>query len=128
DNNPPPTGNNPPTDNNPPPTGNNPPTDNNPPPTGNNPPTDNNPPPTDNNPPPASTPGDVVGFSLQNTSGGAEATGYVSFGQVFGKGDVMPGSNLVAKINGVDVPVQMDVKTTNEDGSVAHAILTLKAP
>ncbi len=70
----------------------------------------------------------MVGFSLQNTSGAAEGTGYVTFGQVFAKGAVMPGTTLVAKINGQDVAVQMDVKTTNADGSVGHALLTLKAP
>ncbi len=86
--------------------------------------------PTQNAPTPAapSAPGDVVGFSLQNTSGAAEGTGYVTFGQVFAKGAVMPGTTLVAKINGQDVAVQMDVKTTNADGSVGHALLTLKAP
>ena len=86
--------------------------------------------PTQNAPAPAapSAPGDVVGFSLQNTSGAAEGTGYVTFGQVFAKGAVMPGTTLVAKINGQDVAVQMDVKTTNADGSVGHALLTLKAP
>jgi hypothetical protein len=52
----------------------------------------------------------------------------VTFGQVFAAGAVMPGQALVAKINGQDVAVQMDVKTTNADGSVAHAILTLKSP
>jgi Ca2+-binding RTX toxin-like protein len=78
--------------------------------------------------PSPSSPGDVVGFSLQNASGAAEGTGYVTFGQVFAKGAVMPGTTLVAKINGLDVAVQMDVKTTNPDGSVGHALLTLKAP
>jgi Ca2+-binding RTX toxin-like protein len=78
--------------------------------------------------PSPSSPGDVVGFSLQNTSGAAEGTGYVTFGQVFAKGAVMPGTTLVAKIHGQDVAVQMDVKTTNPDGSVGHALLTLKAP
>jgi hypothetical protein len=34
----------------------------------------------------------------------------------------------VAHINGVDYAVQMDVKATNSDGSVRHAVLTLKAP
>ena len=40
----------------------------------------------------------------------------------------MPGDNLVARIDGLAYAVQMDVKTTNSDGSVRHAVLTLNAP
>ena len=40
----------------------------------------------------------------------------------------MPGDSLVARIDGVDYAVQMDVKATNSDGSVRHAVLTLNAP
>ena len=72
--------------------------------------------------------GDIVGLRLQNTSTTAEQSGYVTFGHVFEAGAVMPGDNLVARIDGVDYAVQMDVKATNSDGSVRHATLTLKAP
>jgi Ca2+-binding RTX toxin-like protein len=80
--------------------------------------------------PPVSSPDatGLPGFTLQNTSGASEGSGYVSFGQMFAKGAVMPGQTLTAHIDGQDVAVQMDVKTTNDDGSVGHAILTLKAP
>ena len=57
-----------------------------------------------------------------------EKSGYVTFGQVFKSGAVMPGDSLVARIDGVDYAVQMDVKATNSDGSVRHAVLTLNAP
>ncbi len=40
----------------------------------------------------------------------------------------MPGDSLVARIDGVDRAVQMDVKATHSDGSIRHAILTLNAP
>ena len=72
--------------------------------------------------------GDIVGLLLQNTSAAAENSGYVTFGQVFKPGAIMPGDSLVARIAGVDYAVQMDVKATNSDGSVRHAVLTLNAP
>ncbi len=72
--------------------------------------------------------GDIVGLRLQNTGATAEQSGYVTFGQVFKPGAIMPGESLVARIAGVDYAVQMDVKATNSDGSVRHAVLTLNAP
>jgi hypothetical protein len=71
---------------------------------------------------------DIVGLKLQNTGTVTEKSGYVTFGQVFETGAVMPGDSLVARIDGVDYAVQMDVKATNSDGSVRSASLTLKAP
>lgn len=71
---------------------------------------------------------DIVGFTLENTASTTQAAGVVTFGQVFVQGDVLPGTHLVAVINGVEIPVQMDVKALNDDGSVRHAILTLGAP
>ncbi len=65
---------------------------------------------------------------LQNTGAHVEPNGYATFGQAFKPGAVMPGDSLVARIAGVDYAVQMDVKATNSDGSVRHAILTLNAP
>ena len=62
--------------------------------------------------------GDIVGLLLKNTGTGVEKSGYATFGKVFESGDVMPGDRLVARINGLAYAVQMDVKTTNSDGSV----------
>ena len=72
--------------------------------------------------------GDIVGLLLKNTGTGVEKSGYATFGEVFESGDVMPGDKLVARINGLAYAVQMDVKTTNSDGSVRQAVLTLNAP
>ncbi len=72
--------------------------------------------------------GDIVGLVLQNAQGTALPSQYVSFGQVFAAGAVLPSAQLVAQINGQTIPVQMDVKTTNADGSVAMAVLTLLQP
>jgi hypothetical protein len=72
--------------------------------------------------------GDIVGVRLQNAGAATEASGYVTFGEVFADGAVSPTDTLVARINGVNYAVQMDVKSTNTDGSVRQAILTLDVP
>ncbi|GEM_PF-3154587 len=72
--------------------------------------------------------GDVVGLLLQNSGTAPLASRIVTFGQSFADGDVPAGSTLVATINGQQVAVQMDVKSTNADGSIAEAVLTLDAP
>jgi hypothetical protein len=72
--------------------------------------------------------GDIVGLRLKNTGAAVEKSGYVTFGQVFEPGAIMPGDNLVARIGGLAHAVQMDVKTTHSDGSVRQAVLTLNAP
>src|SRR5207248_16468 len=72
--------------------------------------------------------GDLVGVRLQNNGASVEPSGYVSFGQVFLPGTVHPGDSLVARTNGVNYAVQMNVESTNADGSVRQAVLTLDAP
>ena len=78
--------------------------------------------------PAPAVPGQVVGLALQNPTSVALAGRLVSFGQEFAPGQVPKGAGLVAIINGQPTPVQMDVKTTNPDGSVAMAVLTLAQP
>jgi len=68
-------------------------------------------------------PGDVVGLKLQHA--GAATVRPVTFGQVFVPDQLPRGSGLVARIGGHEVPVQLDVKTTNPDGSVRFGIVTL---
>lgn len=72
--------------------------------------------------------GEIVALQLQNDGDKAEPAGEVSFGHVFKQGDLGPGKYLVAVINGREVPVQLDVKATHEDGSVRHAIVTVAQP
>ncbi|UEM07052.1 hypothetical protein JL101_029050 (plasmid) [Skermanella rosea] len=78
--------------------------------------------------PSASRPGEIVAVQLQNNSDGTEDAGLITFGQVFGKGDLGGGSHLVGVVDGREIPVQMDVKATHADGSVRHAILTIAQP
>jgi hypothetical protein len=73
-------------------------------------------------------PNDVVAVQIENNGSIALTSRVITFGQTFVDGDVPGGTQLVATIDGQQVAVQMDVKTTNADGSVAEAILTLQAP
>ncbi len=52
----------------------------------------------------------------------------VTFGQVFKAGDVPGGRTVVATMNGRPVPLQVDAKATNADGSLRHAVLTVMVP
>ncbi len=72
--------------------------------------------------------GDIVGLVLQNNQSSVLAAREITFGQEFAAGQVLPGTQLVADINGTLIPVQMDIKTTNSDGSVAMAVLTMQQP
>src|SRR6185437_15977573 len=72
--------------------------------------------------------GDIVGLILQNTQNTALVSREITFGEVFGAGLVPAGAQLEAIINGVATPVQMDVKTTNADGSAASVVLTMEQP
>ena len=76
----------------------------------------------------ASASGGLVSLKFQNNESTDSDGGYVTLGHVFGPGDIMPGESLMATIDGQQVSIQMDVKATNDDGSVRHAILTVDSP
>jgi|GEM_PF-434100 len=78
--------------------------------------------------PQATSAGEIVGLNLQNTGATAAPSQYISFGEVFKDGAVPAGGQLVAVVNGQDVPVQMDVQTTYANGSVELATLTMLQP
>src|SRR5438067_312654 len=71
---------------------------------------------------------DVVGFNLENNQASTLGQRYITFQETFLPGDVTPGTDLVAIVNGQKIPVQMDVKTFNDDGSVRSALLTFQQP
>ncbi|HET7561827.1 MAG TPA: hypothetical protein VFJ87_05555 [Rhodanobacteraceae bacterium] len=52
----------------------------------------------------------------------------VTFGQVFKAGTVAKGASVTATVDGRVVPLQVDVKATNADGSLRHAVLTTVVP
>ena len=72
-------------------------------------------------------PGDIVGLVLQNLGGTATPVMPLTFGEVFKPGALMPDDQLMLDA-GKLVPVQMDPRTYNSDGSVAMATLTAMAP
>jgi Ca2+-binding RTX toxin-like protein len=80
------------------------------------------------NAPVTSQPGDIVGLAFQNAGAATLQGGITTFGQVFQAGDMPAGGQLTARVGGVEVAVQMDVKTRYEDGSVKMAILTMERP
>lgn len=71
---------------------------------------------------------DVAALKLQNAGATLLAGGYTTFGQVFAKGSLAATEDLVARIGMTAVPVQIDVKSTWEDGSVKMAVVTLARP
>src|SRR5580704_2083414 len=76
----------------------------------------------------ASNPGEIVDVRLENSTTTAQAAGDVSFGQSFALGDFPAGAQLVAIVNGVQIPVQINVQSTYADGSAKFAIVTVDAP
>lgn len=52
----------------------------------------------------------------------------VTFGQPFAVGDVPPGATVGARVDGMDIPLQVDAKATHADGSLRHAVLTARVP
>jgi len=73
---------------------------------------------------PATIGAPLTDVRLQNT-GSAQTNVPFTFGQVFAAGALSSTDGLAAKLaDGTVLPLQMDVKTTNADGSVRHAIIS----
>lgn len=70
----------------------------------------------------------IVDVTLHNAGAATLQAGVATFAQLFAPGDLPAGQGLVARINGVSVPVQIDVKNRHEDGSVKHAVLSVERP
>ncbi len=71
---------------------------------------------------------DVAALKVQNAGSGVLASGLTTFGQVFEQGSLATTEGLVARIGQTNVAVQVDVKSTWEDGSVKMAVLTFTRP
>ncbi len=61
-------------------------------------------------------------IKLKNTASSNKTNGYVTFGMVFKPGDIKKGQSLTA--NGATL--QVNTKASHADGSLRHAILTMK--
>jgi hypothetical protein len=63
-------------------------------------------------------------IKIQNPDASAKTDAFATFGMVFKKGDIAPGK--VLSLSGAEY--QIDAKATHADGSLRHAVLTLKFP
>ncbi len=70
----------------------------------------------------------IVAMQWKNLDSNQSYNGYVTTGQVFVKGDVPQGEGVHLLVGIEKIFVQMDVKSTYDDGSVKHALLTWKSP
>ena len=71
---------------------------------------------------------DLVGLIIENLAAHPLPASPLTFGQAFLPGHMPAKSGMVARIDGKDVPVQVDAKTTYADGSLRMAVLSLIAP
>lgn len=74
--------------------------------------------------PKATAPNDVVGVKIQQT--GDLGRRQITFGQIFEDGMLPSGRRVVARTTaGARLPTQLDIKTTNPDGSARMGIVTV---
>ncbi len=74
----------------------------------------------------AAIPGALATLSFENTGEQDETKVPVTFGQVFGVGELASADKLQARLGGGDpLPLQVDVKARHPDGSIRHAVLSL---
>lgn len=71
-----------------------------------------------------SGPQDIVPVNFIHSRDPGAGSAFITFGQAFRAGDVMPDMPLGVRVDGNLFPVQMDVKALHADGSVRHAVLT----
>ncbi len=67
-------------------------------------------------------------LQIVSTANAAQTSVPVTWGQVFVPGAVPGGSTLTASLNGVALPLQVDIKARHADGSVRHAVLSVIVP
>ncbi|HYW91810.1 MAG TPA: hypothetical protein VFA95_04990, partial [Gammaproteobacteria bacterium] len=70
----------------------------------------------------------LISFQVVGGAGGLQKNIPVTVGEVFQRDAVGPDSHLVARIGGTEVPLQVDRKATWNDGSLKHAIITVRVP
>jgi hypothetical protein len=69
-----------------------------------------------------------IAIDVVNPTGTALTDAIVTFGQVFMPGDIPAGKLLSATSGGAGIPVQTDPKATHADGSLRHAVITMRVP
>ena len=73
---------------------------------------------------------DITTIQVVSQAAGEQTQAPVTLGHVFAPGDVKSNEYLSARftIGDVSIPLQVDKKATHADGSLRHAILTLRFP
>lgn len=73
--------------------------------------------------------GGITGIVIESTAREDQSNVPLSFGQVFGAGDLPRGAALAGKLaDGTLLPLQLDVKASHPDGSVRHAVVSALLP
>ena len=73
--------------------------------------------------------GDIADVIVKSASSSSQNNVGVSFGHVFGRGEVVNPSAIGARLpEGTQLPLQVDVKARHADGSLRHAVLTTILP
>ncbi|MEM1439246.1 MAG: hypothetical protein AAF545_05190 [Pseudomonadota bacterium] len=71
----------------------------------------------------------VTTLMVQNLDNESKSEVPITFGHTFVPGEVEAGQSLVAtRADGLAIPLQVDKKAAHADGSLRHAILTLRVP
>lgn len=70
----------------------------------------------------------IVDLTLIETSGANQNDVFITFGQIFKRGDVNLSSELGAQLNGTALDIQINEKARHNDGSLRHAVITVKIP
>ncbi len=70
----------------------------------------------------------VAQIGFVNVSSQVQREVPVTFGQVFSRGDVPQGYEIIIKVNDLVLPTQVDLKARHADSSVRHAVITTKLP
>jgi hypothetical protein len=74
----------------------------------------------------AAIPGALATLAIENGGGQDQVGVPLTFGQVFGAGEVKAGQQIEARLaDGTALPLQADIKARHPDGSVRHAVLSL---
>ena len=71
---------------------------------------------------------DVAAFNLVRLTGRNRVSPFVTFGQIFKRGQVFPTTNIEARFGEEKVAAQMTAKALYSDGSVRHGAIAVVAP
>lgn len=72
--------------------------------------------------------GAIVSFEVKSIGDEDAASEPVTIGQVFARGAVRSGNSVVAVVDNKRIPTQVDTKATWSDGSLRHAVISVRMP